>query len=50
MKQREWSAGYYTRSAPAFERDIYPEIIAKTIEDIHTSVMYLKPPPAFSSI
>lgn len=47
MKQKEWSAGHYTKSARAFERDIYPSlgnlpissitpaIVAKTIEDIH---------------
>lgn len=47
MKQREWSAGHFTKSARAFERDIYPaignlpiasitpSIIAKSIEDIH---------------
>lgn len=47
MKQREWSAGHYTKSARAFERDIYPAIgklpiasitpaiVAKAIEDIH---------------
>lgn len=47
MKQREWSAGHYTKSARAFERDIYPSIgnlpiasispaiVAKAIEDIH---------------
>lgn len=47
MKQREWSAVHYTKSARAFERDIYPAIgklpiasitpaiVAKAIEDIH---------------
>lgn len=47
MKQREWSAGHYTKSARALERDIYPAIgklpiasitpaiVAKAIEDIH---------------
>lgn len=47
MKQREWSAGHYTKSARAFERDIYPALgnlpiasitpamVAKAIEDIH---------------
>lgn len=47
MKQREWSAGHFTKSARAFERDIYPAlgnlpiasitpaIVAKAIEDIH---------------
>ncbi|MDP3663639.1 MAG: tyrosine-type recombinase/integrase [Nitrosomonas sp.] len=47
MKQREWSAGHYTKSARAFERDIYPAIgklpiasitpaiVAKAIEDIY---------------
>lgn len=47
MKQREWSAGHYTKSVRAFERDIYPAIgklpiasitpaiVAKAIEDIH---------------
>ncbi|MDP1550663.1 MAG: hypothetical protein Q8L97_11000 [Nitrosomonas sp.] len=47
MKQREWSAGHYTKLARAFERDIYPAIgklpiasitpaiVAKAIEDIH---------------
>ncbi|SFL01329.1 Integrase [Nitrosomonas aestuarii] len=47
MKQREWSAGHYTKSERAFERDIYPAIgklpiasitpaiVAKAIEDIH---------------
>lgn len=47
MKQKEWSAGHYTKSSRAFERDIYPAlgklpiasitpaIVAKAIEDIH---------------
>lgn len=47
MKQREWSAGHYTKSSRAFERDIYPAlgnlpiasitpaIVAKAIETIH---------------
>jgi integrase len=47
MKQREWSAVHYAKSARAFERDIYPAfgnlpiasitpaIVAKAIEDIH---------------
>lgn len=47
MKQKEWSAGHYTKSARAFERDIYPAIgklpvasitpaiVAMAIEDIH---------------
>lgn len=47
MKQKEWSAGHYTKSARAFERDIYPAIgrlpianitpaiVAKAIEDVH---------------
>jgi integrase len=47
MKQREWSAGHYTKSSRAFERDIYPALgnlpiasitpamVAKAIEDIH---------------
>lgn len=47
MKQREWSPVHYTKSARAFERDIYPTIgklpianitpaiVAKAIEDIH---------------
>jgi integrase len=47
MKQREWSAVHYIKSARAFERDIYPAIgklpiasitpaiVAKAIEDIH---------------
>jgi len=47
MKQSEWSPGHYTKSARAFERDIYPAlgnlpvasispaIVAKAIEDIH---------------
>lgn len=47
MKQKEWSAGHYTKSARAFERDIYPAIgklpvanitpaiVAKAVEDIH---------------
>lgn len=47
MKQKEWSAGHYTKSARAFERDIYPSLgnlpissitpamVAKAIEDIH---------------
>jgi len=47
MKQREWSAGHYTKLARTFERDIYPAIgklpiasitpaiVAKAIEDIH---------------
>lgn len=47
MKRKEWSAGHYTKSSRAFERDIYPAIgklpiasitpaiVAKAIEDIH---------------
>jgi integrase len=47
MKQKEWSAGHFTKSARAFERDIYPTIgklpiasitpaiVAKAIEDIN---------------
>lgn len=47
IKQKEWSAGHYTKSARAFERDIYPAIgklpvasitpaiVAMAIEDIH---------------
>lgn len=47
MKQKEWSAGHFTKSSRAFERDIYPAIgklpiasitpaiVAKAIEDIH---------------
>ena len=47
MKKKEWSGGHYTKSARAFERDIYPAlgklpiasitpaIVAKAIEDIH---------------
>ena len=47
MKQKEWSAGHFTKSARAFERDIYPAlgnlpissitpaIVAKAVEDIH---------------
>jgi integrase len=47
MKRKEWSARHYTKSARAFERDIYPAlgnlpissitpaIVAKAIEDIH---------------
>ena len=47
MKQKEWSAGHFTKSARAFERDIYPAIgklpiasitpaiVAKAIEDIY---------------
>jgi integrase len=47
MKQREWSAGHYTKSSRAFARDIYPSLgnlpiasitpamVAKAIEDIH---------------
>jgi integrase len=47
MKQKEWSAGHFTKSARAFERDIYPAIgklpissitpaiVAKTVEDIN---------------
>lgn len=47
MKQKEWSAGHYTKSTRAFERDIYPAIgklpvssitpaiVAKAIEDIN---------------
>jgi integrase len=47
MKKKEWSAGHYTKSARAFERDIYlaigklpiasitPAIVAKAVEDIH---------------
>lgn len=47
MKKKEWSAGHFTKSSRAFERDIYPAIgklpiasitpaiVAKAIEDIH---------------
>jgi len=47
MKQKEWSAGHFTKSTRAFERDIYPiigklpiasitpAIVAKTVEDIN---------------
>jgi len=47
MKQKEWSAGHYTKSARALERDIYPAlgklpissitpaIVAKVVEDIN---------------
>ena len=47
MKQKEWSAGHYIKSARALERDIYPAIgklpvanitpaiVAKAIEDIN---------------
>lgn len=47
MKQKQWSAGHYAKSARAFERDIYsalgnlpigqitPAMVAKAIEDIH---------------
>jgi len=47
MKQKEWSAGHYTKSSRAFERDIYPSIgklpianitpaiVAKAVEDIN---------------
>lgn len=47
MKKKEWSAGHYTKSSRAFERDIYPTIgklpiasitpaiVAKAVEDIH---------------
>ncbi len=47
MKQKEWSTGHYTKSARAFERDIYPALgnlpissitpamVAKAVEDIH---------------
>ena len=47
MKQQEWSAGHFTKSARAFERDIYPTlgnlpiasitpaIVAKAIEDVN---------------
>ena len=47
MKQKEWSAGHFTKSARAFERDIYPTIgklpiasitpaiVAKAVEDIN---------------
>lgn len=46
-KQKEWSPGHYTKSARAFERDIYPAIgklpitsitpaiVAKAVEDIN---------------
>lgn len=46
MKQKEWSAGHYTKSARAFERDIFPALgnlpiasitpamVAKAVEDI----------------
>ncbi len=47
MKQKEWSAGHFTKSTRAFERDIYPSIgklpiasitpaiVAKAVEDIN---------------
>jgi hypothetical protein len=47
MKHKEWSPGHFTKSARAFERDIYPAIgnlpiasitpaiVAKAVEDIH---------------
>ncbi len=47
MKQKEWSAGHFTKSERAFERDIYPALgklpiasitpagVSKAIEDIH---------------
>lgn len=47
MKQHEWSAGHYTKSARALERDIYPSLgnlpiasitpamVAKAIEDVN---------------
>lgn len=47
MKKKEWSAGHFTKSKRAFERDIYPSIgklpiagitpaiVAKAVEDIH---------------
>jgi integrase len=47
MKRKEWSAGHYTKSSRALERDIYPAIgklpiahitpaiVAKAIEDIY---------------
>jgi len=47
MKQKEWSAGHHTKSARAFERDIYPKmgklpvasitpaIIATTVQEIN---------------
>ena len=47
MKQKEWSAVHYKKSARAFERDVYPRIgklpiaeitpavVAKAIEDVH---------------
>lgn len=47
MKQKEWSAGHFTKSSRAFERDIYPAlgklpissitpaIVAKAVEDIN---------------
>ncbi len=47
MKQKEWSEGHFTKSARAFERDIYPTlgklpvasitpaIVAKVVEDIN---------------
>lgn len=47
MKKKEWSPGHFTKSARAFERDIYPAIgklpiasitpaiVAKAVEDIH---------------
>jgi integrase len=47
MKKKEWSAGHYTKSSRAFERDIYPAvgklpiasitpaIVAKAVEDIN---------------
>lgn len=47
MKQKEWSAGHYTKSSRAFERDIYPAlgklpvgsitpaIVAKAVEQIN---------------
>lgn len=47
MKKKEWSAGHFTKSARAFERDIYPAmgklpisnitpaIVATAIQDVH---------------
>jgi integrase len=47
MKKKEWSEGHYTKSARAFERDIYPTLgnlpiasitpamVAKAVEDIN---------------
>ena len=39
MKQKEWSPGHYTKSARAFERDIYPAIGKLPIANITPAIV-----------